>query len=177
MTIIICSLASLPEVVAQRRPSHLITLLGPDWMIDELGDVEPGRHLRITVDDIHEPMPGLVAPETADVERALAFAQAWDRQAPMVVHCFAGVSRSSATALAIACAHNPETPELEIALRLRQLAPHAFPNRRITAIADRLLDRCGRLIEAVEAMGHDDLQAPHVPVELPSRYSTKVGQS
>ena len=41
MTLIICSLASLPDVVAQRQPSHLITLLGPDWMIDELGEVGP----------------------------------------------------------------------------------------------------------------------------------------
>jgi len=174
MTLIICSLASMPGVVAQRRPSHLITLLGPDWMIEEVGEVGPGRHLRITVDDIHEPTPGLVAPEAADVERALAFARAWHGDAPMVVHCFAGVSRSSATALAIACQRNPETPELEIALLLRRLAPHAFPNRRITAIADQLLGRRGRLIDAVEAMGRDDLEAPHVPVELPSRYPSAV---
>jgi predicted protein tyrosine phosphatase len=174
MTLIICSLASLPEVLAQRQPSHLITLLGPDWMIDEVGEVGRGRHLRITVDDIHEPMPGLIAPEAADVERALAFARAWDGDAPMVVHCFAGVSRSSATALAIACERNPDTPEQEIALLLRRLAPHAFPNRRITAIADQLLGRRGRLIHAVEAMGRDDLEAPHVPVELPSRFPTIV---
>lgn len=174
MTLIICSLASLPDVVAQRQPSHLITLLGPDWMIDELDEIGPGRHLRITVDDIHEPMPGLIAPEAGDVERALAFARAWDGDAPMVVHCFAGVSRSSATALAIACERNPGTPEHEIALLLRRLAPHAFPNRRITAIADQLLGRRGRLIDAVEAMGRDDLEAPHVPVELPSRFPTNV---
>lgn len=176
MTLIICSLASLPDVVAQRRPSHLVTLLGPDWMIDELPHVGAGRHLRITVDDIHEPMLGLVAPDLAHVERALAFGETWDAEAPMVVHCFAGVSRSSATALAIACARNPDTPELEIALLLRRLAPHTFPNRRITALADQLLGRRGRLIQAVEAMGRDDLEAPHVPVELPSRYPTRVAR-
>lgn len=174
MTLIICSLASLPQVVAQRRPSHLITLLGPDWMIGAVEALGPDRHLRLSVDDIHEPMPGLIAPDIVDVERALAFGRGWDGGAPMVVHCFAGVSRSSATALAIACERNPQTPELEIALLLRRRAPHAFPNRRITAIADDLLGRRGRLIAAVEAMGRDDLEAPHVPVELPSRFPTKV---
>jgi predicted protein tyrosine phosphatase len=92
----------------------------------------------------------------------------------MVVHCFAGVSRSSAAALAIACERNPDAPELEIALTLRRLAPHAYPNRRITALADEMLGRRGRLIDAVEAMGRDDLQAPHVPVELPSRFAAQV---
>jgi predicted protein tyrosine phosphatase len=174
MTLIICSLASLEDVIIDRRPSHLLTLLSPDWMIDPHAAMAPDRHLRLAVDDIPEPMPGLVAPDEAAVEQLLAFGRGWDAAQPMVVHCFAGVSRSSAAALAIACERNPDAPELAIALTLRQLAPHAFPNRRITALADEMLGRDGRLIDAVEAMGRDDLEAPHVPVELPSVFQAKV---
>jgi len=137
-----------------------------------LARVVPLLDGRRTLGEIQESIADVFS--AADVERALAFARAWDGDAPMVVHCFAGVSRSSATALAIACERNPDTPEQEIALLLRRLAPHAFPNRRITAIADQLLGRRGRLIHAVEAMGRDDLEAPHVPVELPSRFPTIV---
>jgi len=174
MTLIICSLASMPEVVAERRPSHLLTLLGPEWMIDEVGDVAAGRHLRITVDDIAGPTPGLIAPDEVCVEQVLAFGRTWDGRAPMVVHCFAGVSRSSAAALAIACERNPEVPEIDIALALRERAPHTFPNRRIIALADEMLARRGRLVSAVEAMGRDDLEAPHTPVELPFRFPAKA---
>jgi predicted protein tyrosine phosphatase len=170
MTLIVCSLASLPKVIALRRPSHVLTLLGRELMIEPAEGFEPHRHLRLTVDDIHQPMPGLIAPDEATVEALLAFGRGWDRGAPMVVHCFAGVSRSSAAALAIACDHNPGAPELEVALTLRRLAPHAFPNRRITALADAMLGRRGRLIAAVEAMGGDDLEAAHLPVDLPSHY-------
>lgn len=174
MTIIVCSLASLPDVIAERRPSHVLTLLSPEVMIDPLPELPRGRHLRLTMHDIHEPMPDLIAPDEAMVESLLAFGRGWDGAAPLVVHCLAGVSRSSASALAIACQANPDARELEIALLLRRRAPHVYPNRRITAIADAMLGRGGRLIEAVEAMGGDDLEAPHVPVELPARFPTRA---
>ncbi|HXQ10005.1 MAG TPA: hypothetical protein VN805_03295 [Caulobacteraceae bacterium] len=171
MTLIVCSLSSLADVIAERRPSHVLTLLSPDLMIEPLVGVAPERHLRLTLDDIHEPVPGLIVPDESAVQRVIAFGEGWDRSAPMVVHCFAGVSRSSASALAIACARNPDVDERLIAMTLRRRAPHVFPNRRITAIADSLLDRQGRLIAAVEAMGGDDLEAPKRPVELPSDFA------
>jgi len=174
MTIIVCSLASLPDVVRERRPSHVISLLNPEMMIETLEDVPPGRHLRLVVHDIHEPMEGLIAPDEAMVERLLAFGRGWDGAAPLVVHCLAGVSRSSASAVAIACQANPHASELEIALQLRERAPHVYPNRRITAIADAMLGRDGRLIAAVEAMGGDDLEVPHLPVELPARFPARA---
>ena len=170
MTLVVCSLANLDEVILTRRPSHVITLLSGGLMIGPLAAFGPDRHLRLAVDDIHEPIAGMVAPDEATVEQVLAFGHAWDGAAPVIVHCFAGVSRSSASALAIACARNPDVDELVITTALRRLAPHVFPNRRITAIADAMLGRQGRLIAAVEAMGADDLEAPKRPVELPSDF-------
>lgn len=171
MTLIVCSLSSLAEVITTRRPSHVITLLSRELMIAPIAEFAPGRHLRLTVDDIHEPAPGLIAPDEDTVEQVLAFGRAWDGASPMAVHCFAGVSRSSASALAIACDRNPNVDELLICSALRRMAPHVFPNRRIIAIADQMLGRCGRLVAAVESMGGDDLEAPKRPVELPSDFA------
>jgi predicted protein tyrosine phosphatase len=175
MTLIICSLARLPDVIADKRPSHVMSLLSPDLMIEPLAHLPSERHLRLTVHDIHEPTPGMIAPDEAMVASLLRFGRGWDAERPMVVHCLAGVSRSSAAALAIACDRNPAVAEIEIALRLRALGAHIFPNRRITALADAMLERDGRLIAAVEAMGGDDLEAEHSPVELPSDYAAPVG--
>ena len=99
--------------------------------------------------------------------RLLDFGRGWDGAAPMVVHCFAGISRSTASAFAIACERNPHADELEIALAMRRASPSAFPNRRIVALADDILGRRGRMVEAVEAMGGNGFVAEGVPFDLP----------
>jgi predicted protein tyrosine phosphatase len=71
----------------------------------------------------------------------------------MVVHCFAGISRSTAGAFVAACALNPRREELTIARELRRLSQTASPNRRIVSIGDRLLGRSGRMVDAVETIG------------------------
>ena len=170
MTIIVCSLSALPDVIAVRGPSHVITLLNPDLMIGPVRGVAPENHLRLAVDDIAQPMRGLITPDEKMVARLLDFSRGWDATSPMIVHCLAGISRSTAAALAIACDRNPAASENEIAWTMRRLAPHAFPNRRIIALADHLLDRRGRLIDAVEAIGRDDLTTAPRTFDLPARH-------
>jgi predicted protein tyrosine phosphatase len=70
-----------------------------------------------------------------------------------VVHCFAGISRSTAGAFVTACALSPHRDELAIARALRTASPTATPNRRIIALADRMLGRNGRMIMAIEEIG------------------------
>jgi predicted protein tyrosine phosphatase len=169
MVLIVTPLNRLREVIAQRRPSHLITLLSPEELIPTPAGFPGERHLRLGVHDIDIPMNGLVAPDAAMVERMLAFARDWSGEAPMVVHCWAGISRSTATAFTIACERNPHADELEIAMAMRRASPTAFPNRRIVALADDILDRRGRMLEAVEAMGGNGLAVEGVPFDLAAR--------
>jgi len=169
MTIIVCGLGDVPTVIRTRRPSHMVTLLDPSSMIETPKGVEPERHLRLGVNDIAEPTEGLVLPGEDVVRQLLDFGRAWDESAPLLIHCWAGISRSTASALILACERNPNTPEREIALSMRRAAPHASPNRRIVALADDLLGRCGRMVDAVDAMGdYDHMLA--APFDLPVRY-------
>jgi hypothetical protein len=48
------------------------------------------------------------------------------------------------------------------------MAPHAYPNQRMIALADDLLGLGGRLQEAVECMPPPDFLAPLRSVELPA---------
>ena len=123
-------------------------------MIDTPDGVAPGRHLRLGVNDIAEAAEGLVAPDESVVSDLLAFGRTWDETAPMLIHCWAGISRSTASAYVLACELSPEVEEHAIAQALRQAAPHAYPNRRIVALADDMLGRGGRMVDAVRAMGH-----------------------
>jgi predicted protein tyrosine phosphatase len=170
MVLVVTPLRLLPRVLAERAPSHLITLLSPAELIETPAGFEPKRHLRLGMHDISIPEVGMVAPDARMVERVLAFAQDWDERAPMVVHCWAGISRSTASAFAIACERNPHADELKIALAMRKASPSAFPNRRIVALADDILDRRGRMLEAVEAMGGNDFAVEGVPFDLAARH-------
>jgi predicted protein tyrosine phosphatase len=170
MVLIVSPLRRLPEVIAQRSPSHLITLLGPEEMIPTPAGIHPERHLRLGVHDIAMPEAGLTAPDAGTVERILDFVCGWSGETPMLVHCFAGISRSTATAFVIACERNPAADELEIALKIRRASPSAFPNRRIVALADDILDRRGRMLEAVEAMGGNNFVVEGEPFELAARH-------
>jgi predicted protein tyrosine phosphatase len=63
----------------------------------------------------------------------------------ILIHCEAGISRSSAAALIMyACWLGPGR-EREAMRRVLAQRPIAMPNRRMVEIADRLLDRKGRL--------------------------------
>jgi predicted protein tyrosine phosphatase len=169
MTIIVCGLSDVAAMLAARRPSHLVTLLDPASMIATPEGLDAARHLKLSVNDIAEPAEGLVVPSEQVVADLLAFAAAWDESAPMLVHCWAGVSRSTASAFVIACERNPGADERLIAGAMRQAAPHASPNRRIVALADDLLGRRGRMVDAVDAMGDYDYTAA-APFDFAVRY-------
>ena len=87
----------------------------------------------------------------------------WDRKAPLVVHCYAGISRSTAGAFISLCAVNPKRSEKDIAARIRAASPTATPNARLVAFADRLLDRKGRMVEAIDAIGRGETAFEGVP--------------
>lgn len=170
MTLIVCGLADVEPLIAARAPSHLITLLDPATMIATPDGISPERHLRLGINDIAEPMEDMVAPDAAAVARILAFGRTWDEAAPMLIHCWAGISRSTATAFVLACERSPAADERGIALALRRAAPHAAPNRRIVALADDLMGRKGRMRAAVDAMGDYDVMAA-AAFDFPARHA------
>ena len=171
MTLVICALSQIEDVIQARRPSHMVTLLSPAEMIDTPRGMTPAQHLRIKVNDIAETMPGLVAPDEAMVTRIVKFGAGWTADSPMLVHCWAGVSRSTATAFILACERNPEVDEFKIAKALRTASRYATPNRRFVALADDLLGRQGRMVDAVAAIGQGEVTLESHPFDLPVRYA------
>lgn len=152
--IYVCPKSKVPKVAAETRPSHLITLLDPADEMPTPEDISGHRHLRLGMHDVTAPSPEHHAPpDEMHVRELIAFAKGWDRSRPMLVHCWAGISRSTATALTIACMLNEPGRETDIARLLRSRAPHAQPNRRLVALADDILGRDGRMLDALDAMG------------------------
>ena len=150
--LLISSYAQLAETVRWHRPSHVVSLLVEPF-VETPESILPERHLRLCVHDVSEPAEGAIAPASDHIADMLAFARSWDRRDPLLVHCWAGISRSTAAAYIVMCDIRGPGHEAAIARELRELAPHAQPNRLMVHHADELLARNGRMIAAVEAMG------------------------
>ena len=162
----VCSLARLHPTVAETGARHVVTLMKDIAMVQRPPSVEEANHLLLDMDDIVTLMDGYVPPSEAHVERLIDFVTAWDRAAPIVVHCYAGISRSTAGAYVAACALSPDRDEMAIAQALRHASPTATPNARIVAIADGLLKRKGRMIAAVESIGIGSFASEGTPFRL-----------
>lgn len=162
----VCSLAALPETVRATGASHVLTVMANVEQVERPASVLPANHLRVAMDDITEHIDGFTAPCEAHVEKVLAFVRGWDRNAPMVVHCYAGISRSTASAFAAACLLNPQKDELAIARQIRAASPIASPNRLIVGLADSLLGRQGRMLRALDEMGPGSMTAEGRPFRI-----------
>lgn len=162
----VCSLAALPDTVRATGASHVLTVMANVDQVQRPPSVLPANHLKVSMDDIIEQMDGFVAPNETHIERVLAFVRGWDRRAPMVVHCYAGISRSTASAFATVCALNPHRDEMSIARLIREASPIAAPNRLIVSLADKALGRDGRMVRALDAIGPGAMMVDSVPFRI-----------
>jgi predicted protein tyrosine phosphatase len=149
----VCSLARLHGTVAETGARHVVTLMKDVAMVRRPQTIAEANHLLLDMDDIVTEMDGYVPPNEQHVGRLIDFVTGWDRAAPIVVHCYAGISRSTAGAFITACALNPGRDETTIARAIRSFSPSAQPNIRLVSLADTLLGRRGRMTAAIRAIG------------------------
>ncbi len=166
-----CSLLHVHDVLEDSGARYLVTVINEQMMLATPHLLDPGNHLKIACNDIVAPRKGLVEPTRFHIDDLLAFTARWNRQGPLVVHCWAGISRSTAAAFIMACALNPDASEAEIASRLRTASPTASPNRLLVELGDDALQRKGRMLTAIDEM---DAYVPATdvaqPFRLPSRF-------
>ncbi len=157
----VCGLDDL-ESHADSGVTHVLSILDPDRedhpAFARYGDP---RRLTLRFHDEIEPGPGVVLPERDDVEAILAWGREAFAAAPgrdgageghMLVHCHMGISRSTAAMTMLLAQAHPEDSEAEIVERVRVIRPIAWPNLRMTEMADAILGRAGRLTAAAATL-------------------------
>jgi len=162
----VCSLARLHDTVADTGASHMVTLLRLIDRVERPRSIAPDNHLILGMDDIATPLDGYTHPAEEHVIELIEFVQRWDRRAPLVMHCYAGISRSTAGAFIATCALNPERNEAAVAQAIRRSSATAMPNIMLVGHADRILGRRGRMIAAVEAIGPGEPAYEGTPFRL-----------
>ena len=177
--IYVCPLDDVDQVVAKHTPSHMVTLINAEMQVATPAAIADDNHLRLTMHDICEPKDGYTAPSRDHIAALLAFGQDWltpdqdgaNTPAPMLIHCWAGISRSTAAAYILLCALNPDCHEQDIATRLRAASDTATPNPMMVRLADDLLGREGRMVAAIAAIGRGAWAAEGRVFSLPARLS------
>jgi predicted protein tyrosine phosphatase len=162
-------LSAVASTVETSRIGYLVTLINDQTMIETPSPIAPHRHLRLAMNDISEPQPGMVTPSGDHVSELIDFVTAWERDMPLLIHCWAGISRSTAGAFITLCALNPHIEEMRIAKTLRDASPTATPNGRLVELGDGLLKRDGRMVNAVEKIGRGEMTMEGALFQLPSR--------
>ena len=169
----VCALSRISDIVRATGARSMVSLINLAHEVARPDDIAEAQHLFLGMADIVTEQEGLVLPGSDHVSRLLVFVRGWDRREPMVIHCFAGVSRSTAAAFIAACALQPERAEAEIAGTIRALSPTATPNPRLVALADAMLQRGGRMVAALETIGRGVDCFEGVPFALPVGIGTK----
>ena len=132
----ICDLATVRSIDLSHY-SGVITIEEPDT--DDPFRIDAVPQLILQFHDIDMTMLGYVEPEPEHVQQALTFAREID--GPLLVHCRAGVSRSTAIALAIAADRLGAGNERQACEWLRQTYPKVQPNGLVVFLADEVLHR------------------------------------
>lgn len=167
--LVVCPVTQVDSVGAKYAPSHMLTVMSEKSDVPRPASVKPQNHKTLIFNDISAERDGLVVPASNHVKTIFEFAKQWDRQAPLMIHCFAGVSRSTASAYIIANAMGDKRCPIDLAKELRLRSPTATPNARMIALADVLLDKNGELVSAIRDIGRGAYCYEGAPFVFPLR--------
>src|SRR5260221_11312191 len=127
--LLVAPLSSLADALDAHAPSHLISLLSPEHMIETPAGFPAAMHLKLGINDIVDPLEGTAPPAREHVDELLAFARGWDAKQPLLIHCWAGISRSMASAYTILCDRLGPGCQIQIARAIRDGATRTQANR------------------------------------------------
>ncbi len=183
--LVVCSLAAVSEMVAATKASALISVLHPELIPDTPKTIAPDQHFKLAIDDIEAPHEGLQHAELKHIDALCQFADTWHAkttnhetssdltcdtsQGSLIVHCYAGISRSTAAAFVVLCALNPKVDELTIAKYMRNCSATAAPNRLIVSLGDEVLGRKGRMTKAIRSIDRSLSYEPTHPFALQTK--------
>lgn len=148
----VCPLSDLVPTLESSGARWMISLSGPGRSPSRPDQIDR-NFLALEFNDIAEPRPGLQPPSREHVGELLNFLSRWGGNEDLLIHCWMGISRSTAAAaIALAC-HDPGQDMYQLALRLRRASPSATPNPLMISIADDMMGLDGRLGDAIASIG------------------------
>ena len=163
----VCGIEELPGH-CNADVSHVLSILDPDYPVPEVfGAFGEHQKLEVRFHDIIDETPGLVLPRDDHVAAILAFGRDLLAEptatAHLLVHCHAGISRSSASLALILAQAMPEKSADAVLSTVHRIREKAWPNLRLIEIGDAMLGRNGTLATATHRLHRLQLERrPHI---------------
>ncbi len=155
-TITVCGLEELAGH-ADREVSHVLSILDPDQPEPEaFGAYGEHSRLELKFHDIIEETAGFLAPQPEHIAKILDFGRDILRDPEnlrhLLVHCHAGISRSTASMALLLAQAQPELSAPGVLAQVLHIREKAWPNLRILALGEEQLGREGEFTTAVGAI-------------------------
>ena len=154
MRITICGIAELGQH-SEAGVTHVLSILDPGWPDPEaFGDFPPHRREALRFHDVIEPVPGALVPTEQDVALLLEYGRevmAAGSRAHLLIHCHAGISRSTASAALLLAQADPTRSAEDVFAEINRLRPRAWPNLLLLELGEAALGRHGEIAPAVAA--------------------------
>jgi predicted protein tyrosine phosphatase len=152
MKITVCGIAEL-GLHCEAGVTHVLSILDPFWPDPEaFTDFPPHRREALRFHDVITPGAEIVLPAEEHVRRLLAFGDdvmvAGDT-AHLLIHCHAGVSRSTAAAALLMAQADPARSPADIFAEIGRLRPRAWPNLLLLELGEAIMGRRGEIVPAV----------------------------
>lgn len=148
----ICSKKQVDTRVEDVNATHLISLLDPDDRIKRPLSIKKDNHLELWFeDDLDETL--CHAPRLWHCEHILEFGSRLPKDNRTVVHCFGGIARSSAAALALYIQKHGIESAWHARQWIRKDRPQAMPNLLMAAHLDKLLNCNNKFFELCSQIG------------------------
>ena len=146
----ICSLGAAREI-DHSTYDGVITI--EDSSVDDPLRIDKGDcpQLVLCFDDIASPKDEWILPKESHVHSALEFADNLGGGS-LLIHCHAGISRSSGIALAIIAKGLGPGKEKKALMELEKINPNCAPNALVVWFTDEILGRGGALFKMAKSM-------------------------
>ncbi|MEP1205876.1 MAG: protein-tyrosine phosphatase family protein [Rhizobiaceae bacterium] len=165
--ICVCPLSHLEAQLQSSGARWMVSLMGPGKAATRPAQISAG-FLALEFHDIAGPREGYSPPSAEQITQLLDFFAQWDQRAPLLIHCWMGISRSTAAAAIALAQLNPEQDMTGLAEKLRRSSPSATPNSLMIALADEQLELNGRLSSAIAAIGRGAEASQGTPFSIAS---------
>lgn len=160
--ITVCGLEELAGH-ADRQVSHVLSILDPDQAEPEaFGAYGEHARLELKFHDVIQETPGFIAPQPEHISKMLEFGRdllgVSENVRHLLVHCHAGISRSTAAMTLLLAQAQPELGATDVLAQVVHIRAKAWPNLRVLALGAEQLGRKGEFIEAVGAVYRRQLE-------------------
>ena len=145
--------------------THVLSILDPDHPVPEaFGTFGEHAKLELRFHDIVDPRPGEVMPDRSHVDSILAFGRTLaTERSSLLVHCHAGISRSTASMALIIAQALPELSAVDVLRTVHGIREKAWPNLLLMELGDAVLGRGGALVAATHALHRLQMEVrPHI---------------